>query len=215
MLDAAGVTSPVPMDGWSMHDLATGAKQRKEFLYEYYNKEECTPTMHGIRSFDYIYIKNACDSVTEEFYDLLNDSSENTNQINTPSYQSLIQIYRQKLDSIRAYYGDTIWVDTVVNCQLSNTPVDVEDVHISGQLEVSVFPNPGDGDVNLTWSITPENSVEISVIDIMGRTIFKHSFSNSLQRSYPLHLNRYSDGVYFIVVRAGKQQQMSKYVKQS
>jgi len=213
MLDAAGITSPVPMDGWSMHDLVTGAKQRKEFLYEYYNKQECTPTMHGIRSFDYIYIKNACDSITEEFYDLVNDSSENQNQINVASYQSIIQIYRHKLDSIRAYYGDTIWVDTLVDCQLMDHPIGIEDFNAPGNLKISVFPNPGDGNVNLAWSMTPENNTEINVIDIMGRSIFKRFFSNSRQLSYALDLTSYPDGIYFIIARAGKQQQMAKYVK--
>ena len=168
--------------------------------------------MHGVRSFDYIYIKYSCDSVTEEFYDLINDSSENQNEINNPSYQALIEIYRHKLDSMRIYYGDTVWVDTVVTCDLKDI-TGVEDFNAPGRLRIGIFPNPGDGNVNLTWTTTPENDIEIHVIDIMGRNIFKRSLPNSPQLSYPLDLKYFSDGIYFIMVRAGKQQQMAKYIK--
>src|SRR5439155_2874206 len=107
---------------------------------------------------------------------------------------------------------DTVWVDTVVDCHLMDYN-GIEDVNAPGRLKISAFPNPGDGNVNLSWTMTPENNIEISVMDVMGRKIFKRSFNNTAQLSYSLDISDYADGIYFIIVRAGKQQQVAKYIK--
>jgi hypothetical protein len=214
MLDAAGIVSPVAMDGVSMHDLVTGEQDRKELFYEYYNKEECTPTMHAVRTFDHIYINNSCDNVTEEFYDLVNDSLENQNQINNPSLQALIQTYRDKLDSLRIFYGDTVWTDTIVPCQLISYATDVEDVDAPGTLKLSISPNPGNGSTLISWTPTPSDEVMITVSDMTGRTLLSRYYSNTSSRTDVFHLQNFPDGIYFINAKSGNEERTLKYVKQ-
>ncbi len=213
LLDAAGFNNPANMDGWSIHDITTGVKHRKEFLYEFYNKEECTPTMHAVRSFEYKYIYNSCDNIVEEFYDLVNDSLENYNKINDPSYQALIQTYRLKLDSLRKFYGDTILTDTVINCELFNS---IEEVYEEepAVLYASVHPNPGNDLINVSWSLLPEKETEITITDITGIQIFSEKHRNDSNRSISIECAGWLPGIYLVGIRSGGQVCMLKLLKQ-
>lgn len=219
LLDAAGFNNPAPMDGWSIHDITSGVKHRKEFLYEFYNKEECTPTLHAVRSFDYKYVFSSCTNVTEEFYDLTTDSLELYNKINYPEYQALIQQYRLKLDSLRKFYGDTVLIDTVVDCQLlsytgTGNIDDGDDSHESGLLYASVYPNPGHDLININWSYLYTPETEISISDITGRTIFYQKYLNSKERSVLVETNPWTPGMYLISIKSGAQEKVLKYLKE-
>ncbi|MEO6167836.1 MAG: sulfatase/phosphatase domain-containing protein, partial [Chitinophagales bacterium] len=218
LLDAAGINNPAKMDGWSIHDITSGVKHRKEFLYEFYNKEECTPTIHAVRSFDYKYVYNSCDNVVEEFYDLINDSLETYNKINQPSYQALIQTYREKLDSLRKFYGDTILVDTVIACEIWNG-IEIEndendDDEESGVLYASVYPNPGHELITISWSYLFTAETEITISDITGRKIYYNSFRNSASRNTNVDSKNWSPGMYIISITSGTQEKVLKYLKE-
>jgi N-acetylglucosamine-6-sulfatase len=213
ILDAAGITNPVTMDGWSMHDLATGVKKRKEFLYEYYNKEECTPTMHAVRSFDYTYISNSCDHNADEFYDLINDSLQNHNLIDEAGFGNLIQSYKHKLDSLRYYYGDTIWVDTIVSCKLYTIPSGTFQPPQLNDL-ATIFPNPGNEWLHFSWNLNPVDEVEISITDITGRQFIRRIYSNVTPGSEEVYLGDTQPGIYLITFKSGNQRQLIKYVQQ-
>ena len=81
------------------------------------------------------------------------------------------------------------------------------------EFTVSIYPNPRDENVNLAWSMIPDNNIEINVTDMMGRAIIKRKIFNSVTHTWTLNLNEYAGGVYFIIMRAGNQQQVTKYVK--
>jgi N-acetylglucosamine-6-sulfatase len=213
LLDAAGFNNPVAMDGWSIHEITTGVKHRKEFLYEFFNKEECTPTMHAVRSFEYKYIYNSCDNIVEEFYDLVNDSLENYNKINDPSYQALIQTYRLKLDSLRKFYGDTLLTDTIINCELFNS-IEEEHEQESEQFYASAFPNPGQEIMTINWSLTFEKETAIIITDITGRKIFSETYRNDSNRSINVVIENWLAGIYLVAIRSGGQERVLKYIKQ-
>lgn len=217
MLDAAGFNNPAAMDGWSIHDITSGVKQRKEFLYEFYNKEECTPTLYAVRSFDYKYVYNSCNNVVEEFYDLINDPKENYNKINQASYQPLIQAYREKLDSLRIFYGDTVLTDTIIECELYNSIGTVDEAgDETGELYASVYPNPGRDEVNISWSFLYTSKTDILITDITGRQVYQatyHHFNDS-NRSIQVDSKSWLPGIYLVSIRSGEQEKVLKFVKE-
>lgn len=219
LIDAAGFNNPANMDGWSIHDITTGVKSRKEFLLEFYYRDDCTPTMYAVRSFDYKYVYSACDSVVEEFYDLINDPKENINKINYASLQDLIQTYRYKLDTLRQFYGDTILTDTIINCELLNniaTGIENEsdDEPESGILYASVFPNPGHDLITVSWSFLYTKETEVLITDITGRQVFFNAYRNDSNRNISIDSENWQTGMYLISIRSGDQEKVLKYVKQ-
>ena len=95
ILSCAGLDKPAQMVGESYIPLL----QRKEIpwrnriFYEYYWEHEYpqTPTMHGVRTDNYKYIRYHGIWDTNEFYDLNEDPSELQNRIADPEYQDIIK----------------------------------------------------------------------------------------------------------------------------
>ncbi len=212
IIDAAGITNPVNMDGWSLHDTS---KQRKEFYYEFFNKnEECTPTMHAVRSFEHVFIHNSCTFNTNEFYDLINDSLMNFNQINNPAYADLISEYIQKLDSLQKFYGDTVWVDTIVTCKLtSNFPTFDEDEDVVGT-EIIIAPNPGSGTGTIFFKATEAALLNVQVFDIMGRKIDQLICKNPSNKiSLPFDFGAMAKGIYLLKMQTTNEVYSFRYLK--
>ncbi len=147
ILEAAGIGyDSLHVDGVSLHDLYSGNADRKEMLYEYLGKSPVGgfPTILSVRSFQYKYIFSGCNSVTEEFYDLVSDPQENTNLIFKPAYAALIDTYRNKLTALKVAYGYD-YVGPIQNCHIVNyfkaPAADDEDDSPS----FVIAPNPSSG----------------------------------------------------------------------
>lgn len=157
MYDAAGVDFTGPMDGRSLRDLYDGDFTRQEYYYLMLHKDQAgAPIKRCIRDQYYKYIHYTCNSDTvEEFFDMVNDSLELTNQINNSAYQSLIALYRMKYDSIRIAWQDTV-PGTPKDCYIQNPYVlkqlydDAEETPLSPV----VYPNitNGPAEVFIPWS---------------------------------------------------------------
>lgn len=123
ILDAVGIDyTRYNMQGVSIRQLFNNEVHRNGFLYESY-WEDNYPEMPGVRTIRtdyYKYNKYNCNTITEEFFDLQNDSLELTNLINDPAYQTIIQSYRLKLDSIRLAENDVLPPDSILPCSLIN-----------------------------------------------------------------------------------------------
>lgn len=95
ILDYAGIEKPSQMVGSSFLPLLRGenAEWRDKIFYEYYWEHEYpqTPTMHGVRTDRYKYIRYHGVWDTNEFYDLQNDPHELNNCISEPQYQDIIR----------------------------------------------------------------------------------------------------------------------------
>jgi len=97
ILAAAGLQKPPQMVGASFLPLLEGKPTpepwRQRIYYEYYWEYEFpqTPTIFGVRTDDYKYIKYYGIWDTNEFFDLKNDPYEMTNLINDPKYQKIIK----------------------------------------------------------------------------------------------------------------------------
>ena len=101
VLAAAGLDKAKQMVGYSFLPLLKGEKVqwRDRIFYEYYWEHEFpqTPTMHGVRTDDYKYIRYHGVWDTNEFYDLKNDPNETNNLIHAPEHQETIKKLNHEL----------------------------------------------------------------------------------------------------------------------
>lgn len=132
LLDAAQIPDTFGMDGISLRQLAGNEVPRHELMFEVWS-ENMTPSMRAVRTIQYKYINSCCEDTTEQFFDLLNDPHENTNLVNDPQYQTIVQYYRCKLDSMRTALED-FGTDTIIKCKLKG----VETLHVGA----SMSPGP-------------------------------------------------------------------------
>ncbi len=95
ILEAAGLQSPDHFQGMSFTSLFSGddVAWRDRIFYEYYWEMDFpqTPTMFGVRTDRYKYIRYHGIWDTNEFYDLQNDPDEMQNLIDAPEHQERIE----------------------------------------------------------------------------------------------------------------------------
>jgi arylsulfatase A-like enzyme len=104
IFEVAGVKKPEEMPGVSMMPILTGANpkgDRKEIFYEYYweNDFPMTPTVFGMRTDKYKYIRYHGIWDRNELYDLENDPHEMYNLIADPTKQDTIKIMVNALNA--------------------------------------------------------------------------------------------------------------------
>ncbi len=101
ILACAGLDKSEQMVGYSFLPLLKGEdiSWRDRIFYEYYWEHEFpqTPTMHGVRTDRYKYIRYHGIWDTNEFYDLNADPNETTNLINAPEHQETIKKLNHEL----------------------------------------------------------------------------------------------------------------------
>jgi arylsulfatase A-like enzyme len=101
ILEAAGVRPPKEMDGRSFLPLLKGEEipWRDAVFYEYYWERPFphTPTMHGIRTAHYKYIRYHGVWDSDELYDLEADPEEINNLIDEPEHKDLIQQFSNRI----------------------------------------------------------------------------------------------------------------------
>lgn len=107
-LELAGLKKPDYMPGYSFVQLLKGDETnwRDRIFYEYYWEYEfpMTPTMFGVRTDKYKYIRYQGIWDRNEFYDLENDPNEMYNLIEKPELQPLI---REHLESLNQWLEKT------------------------------------------------------------------------------------------------------------
>jgi N-acetylglucosamine-6-sulfatase len=95
LLAVAGLKAPATMPGKSFISLLKGdsVQWRDKIFYEYYWEYDfpMTPTMFGVRSDQYKYIRYYGLWDTNELYDLEKDPDETTNLIGRPEYDAIIK----------------------------------------------------------------------------------------------------------------------------
>lgn len=201
ILEAANIPDTFNMDGISLHALYNGTIPRKDFLYELCSFE-AAPPLRAIRSFEYKYIYTFCDETTEEFYDLINDPGENTNEIFNSAYATLIQQYRDKKDSLRAVFNDTL--SQFRNCSLANiqmkdavTP-EMDDADLN---DIYLFPSPADETVRLQFFSRENDLTLLTVKDELGKAIISETINELGWRNIKLDCRTWLPGMYFITIQ--------------
>lgn len=213
ILEAAHITNPTSMDGISIKKLADGEMSRKYFFYQYAG-EEGAPSIRAVRSSQYKYVKHYCTSVVEEFYDLLNDPTEDENLINSSSFSSLIQSYRVVLDSIRNAVGD--YVPVATNCNLSNPQKDFsngdENENINDRI-LRLWPSPADAHFLLSFN-EAGNKEDISVVinNALGAAVFQKNISQADIMNLVIDCKEWQPGFYVVTLNKGNQTYNQKLV---
>jgi hypothetical protein len=157
------------MDGFSLRKLYDKDTTRTQFYYVKKHKDDAgSPSVRAFRDLYYKYIFHSCNSDTvEELFDMVNDPLELTNQINNSAYNSVIQQYRLKYDSMKLAWNDT-FPDDQKNCFIKNPIVMKEssDEDEFPEMEPVVYPNITDGMVEI---FVPSHMAEARLYDNLGR----------------------------------------------
>jgi len=102
-LEMAGLKKPEYMPGYSIIQLLKGDETnwRDRIFYEYYWEYEfpMTPTMFGVRTDQYKYIRYQGIWDRNEFYDIQNDPNEMYNLIDKPGLQPVIKQHLEELNN--------------------------------------------------------------------------------------------------------------------
>lgn len=77
-------------------------------------------------------------------------------------------------------------------------------------LKETLFPNPTTGPVAVVFN-QPVSEAQITITDYLGRQLYTTTASGS---SIPLDMSRFSEGMYYIVVRTQGNKYQSTVVKQ-
>ena len=204
LYDVAGVATPPSSDGASMRKLFTGEIPRTSIYYQATSINDSAVNCRSVRSLQYKYNYYYCDSTTEEFFNLINDPGENTNLINTSSYQTLIQQYRDRLDSFKLALGDNI-VESIDDCHIANAVYtkQSEDEGNSGAF-LRLYPNPATNRIHIYGVNEPNSALcEIELRNTLGEKVldqFVKVNKGILEAS--LSLDQLSSGMYFLLVKS-------------
>lgn len=111
--------------------------------------------------------------------------------------------FNGKIDDIRIYNRviNDDEIDSLFNeqgCQLTSLNTVKKEMEIESSLDV--FPNPNNGDFNLTFNHPSQNSY-IKLIDINGKTIYNESIKDGLY-SHEIKNNNFAPGVYYILYKS-------------
>ncbi len=110
-LDYAGVEAPQEMQGESFRKLIAGEKVewRDAIYYHYYEypSEHMVKRHYGVRTDRYKLIHFYYDIDEWELYDLEKDPDEMKSVYNDPAYADVQKMLHQKLEELRAKYGDS------------------------------------------------------------------------------------------------------------
>ncbi len=208
MLDAAGISNTYNMDGVSLHKLVTGEIKRPLFYYEF-GGQKGVPSNRGIRSLDYTYVHHYCSSTTEEFYDLVNDPKENTNQINNSDYAQRIQQYKKTLDSLQTALGDTDPIEDI-SCFLKNIvntrepDSDDEGVEMAGNL-FTISPNPVENQVSISFSSETEEPLSLFIYNVLDQQLFADRFESGSTLNMLIDTHEWKPGLYMVTIKQGNQ----------
>jgi N-acetylglucosamine-6-sulfatase len=213
LLEAAGISPPVPMPGISLRKLARGEAKRNCFLYEYSadTAVAAIPPIRAIRTHDFKYIKYFDSTTTEELYDMRKDPVEANNLIDQPEFASVLRRLRFQLDSLRLAAHDTLASD--ISAPTNSRPADF--------VLYQNYPNPfssngafGTTLTTIRYALYKAGPVRVEVFDIAGRKVA--TLVNARQepgfRTIPWNASRFAGGVYLCRLQAGAFVQTKKMI---
>lgn len=220
MLDAAGITDTMDWDGISLRNLFNGSEERKYFYYQFFGEGEA-PEIRGLRTNEHIYLKHYCNSITEEFYDLVNDPGEITNLINETSFTEMITLYRNKMDSLMIAVGDTEPV--AIDCYLSN-PVYPTNVRVENEQEFNeemqatfklmAYPNPASGSVNVVFNSIVKEDIHLCIENMLGQNLYRKIMPNTNSFHLSVETEDWNEGTYLVTMKKGADSYTEKLVIQ-
>lgn len=198
LLDFANLPNNYGFQGLSFRQLANGQQERKSFLYET-GWDPYVAKLRAVRTLDDIYIRSYCKTNTEEFYNLVNDPRNDTNQIFNPLYSATIAQHRALLDSLRAIYNDFPTIKTkTCNLVTNGQRIAIYKDDEAPELELAIGPNPAANSFTVYFNSHKNDRTFISVIDELGRIIWKKSYDHSIEVLEEMDCTFWNTGVYLV-----------------
>lgn len=77
---------------------------------------------------------------------------------------------------------------------------------------VSISPNPSNGLLNVSFSLTDKENLNITVANALGQTIISNNYNSIANDMISLDLSAQNNGVYFVTVSNGKDKMVKKVV---
>jgi hypothetical protein len=85
---------------------------------------------------------------------------------------------------------------------------------ISNPLNLAVFPNPFNSELNIrAWHLNTSSPTELKICDMLGKNIMQLSFNGKNELDENLNLSSLSKGVYFITLTNSSRQSVYRVVK--
>ncbi|TCO09383.1 fasciclin domain-containing protein [Natronoflexus pectinivorans] len=112
------------------------------------------------------------------------------------------------LANLEAQNGVVHVIDAVL---VPETDTSIGNVYV-GDLRASVFPNPARGQVNIQFELTSAGTVSLELFNVTGQRVGGRTIGN-LPSGYNTITESVTDlipGIYFVVIKSGQQQSVSK-----
>ncbi len=78
---------------------------------------------------------------------------------------------------------------------------------------INVFPNPGNGRLNIALNNTLKGNVTVRVMDMTGRVVYKHIFKDIMNQTLPVDISNEPSNLYFISISNGNNMVVKKFMK--
>jgi hypothetical protein len=106
--------------------------------------------------------------------------------------------------------GSALYLDAL---SLSYFPVSVKEIADAKPLEMSIFPNPANWLVQISFNGSVEENGEIRITDAYGRIVYKKEYLGSNPKeSLTLDVSALSAGLYFVKIETPKRAAITKLI---
>ncbi len=95
--------------------------------------------------------------------------------------------------------GNCSGTDTIVVIVGNGGPTSIENFKLENA--INVFPNPNNGNFNLTIKLPYYQDVEYRIVDAIGKYIDGNRLQNILNSNLPLDLSQNSKGIYYLTIK--------------
>jgi len=215
ILDYINIPNTYSMDGISLKKMIEGSESRTEMFYEFF-AESCNPDLCAVRSLNYKYTEYACSQTTQEFFDLGIDPEENNNLINNSAYDSLINVYRIKLEGWKRFYNYST-PGIIDSCHLANPVYLKQGDDETNQLpdRLKIYPNPSNKSLNIEIESGQSQQFSLSIFDPAGKIIFKTAFAVEAGiHTFKMDVSSFDSGIYFAEFQTPASATVVKFVKE-
>jgi len=78
---------------------------------------------------------------------------------------------------------------------------------------ISVYPNPGNGQLSISLNNALSGDVTVRIMDITGREVYRHVFSNVMNQVLPVDISNEPSNLYFISISDAHNTVVKKFMK--
>lgn len=100
-----------------------------------------------------------------------------------------------------------LFVTDLSDCTNSDTVIVDMNVGLfenNDEQQITMYPNPTNGEFQLDIQLAVEKEVGVSVFDVTGKTVFENTAQPILNKNLTVDLNDLADGIYLVKVQVGE-----------